>query len=121
MKRVYVCGSFRFIGKMEELESKLKREGVECLMSKKARPSGISGCLKNIEKSDIVYVVNPGGYVGKSVCVDVGYAYARNKPIYVMHSVKDPPVMTLTHGVLSSAELIILCGKNPGHLDGDRT
>jgi hypothetical protein len=48
---------------------------------------GILGCLKKIDDADVVYAVNPGGYIGKSVSVDVGYAYARNKSIYAMHSV----------------------------------
>ena len=92
---------------MGELENKLNRANIEYRISKKMSPSGIHECLKNIDESDLVYVVNPWGYVGRSVCVDVGYAYAKNKPIYVMHSIKDPPVMSLTHGVLSFEELII--------------
>jgi hypothetical protein len=107
MKRVYVCGSFRFISEMGELEKKLKRVNIQYRMAKKMSPSGILGCLNNIDESDLVYVVNPGGYVGRSVCVDVGYAYARGKPIYVMHAIEDPPVMSLMHAVLSFEELIV--------------
>jgi hypothetical protein len=44
--------------------------------------------------------------VGKSVFVDVGYAYPRNKSIHVMHPVDDPPVMNLINGVLSPKALI---------------
>jgi hypothetical protein len=106
MKRVYVCGSFRFMNEIIELENKLKRANIEHRISKMGQ-HGILGCLKNIDESDIVYVVNPEGYVGRSVCVDIGYAYARKKPIYVMHSIEDPPVMSLTQGVLSFEELIV--------------
>jgi hypothetical protein len=108
MKRVCVCGSFRFISKMNELENKLKRMNIEYRMPRKMGPLGVLGCLKNIDESDVVYVVNPEGYVGRSVCVDIGYAYARRKPIYVMHFIEDPPVMSLTHGILSFEDLIIL-------------
>jgi len=38
--------------------------------------------LKKINDADVVYIVNPEGYVGKSVPVDIGYAYAKNKSIY---------------------------------------
>jgi len=106
MKRLYVCGSFRFIRKIEELEGKLKMENIEYQISKKKDSRGIFGCLKKIDEADVVYVVNPKGYVGKSVCVDIGYAYAKNKPIYVMHPVDDPPVMNLIDGILSFEELI---------------
>jgi nucleoside 2-deoxyribosyltransferase len=106
MRKLYVCGSFRFVQQMKELEGKLKGENIEYQISKEIDERGILGCLAKIDEADVVYVVNPGGYVGRSVCVDIGYAYARNKPIYAMHSVDDPSVMGLMQGVLSFEELI---------------
>jgi len=108
MKKLYVCGSFRFTREMEELEGRLKEENVEYQISKKMDSRGIMGCLKKIDNADVVYIVNPEGYIGKSVSVDIGYAYARNKPIYVMHQVDDPPVMDLVNAVLSPKALIDL-------------
>jgi hypothetical protein len=35
MKTLYVCGSFKFIRKMSELERKLKKEKIEFIMLKK--------------------------------------------------------------------------------------
>ena len=106
MKRLYVCGSFRFLREMEELEHTLEEENIEYQISKEMDGRGIRGCLKKIDGADVVYIVDPEGYVGKSVSVDIGYAYARNKPIYVMHSVDDPPVMGLVNAVLSPKSLI---------------
>ena len=106
MKKLYVCGSFRFTREMEELEGRLKKENVEYQISKKMDSRGIMGCLKKIDNADVVYIVNQEGYIGKSVSVDIGYAYARNKPIYVMHLVDDPPVMDLINGILSPKALI---------------
>ena len=106
MNRLYVCGSLRFIREMEELECRLKEENIEYQISKRMNSRGILGCLKKINDADVVYIVNPEGYIGKSVSVDIGYAYARNKPIYVMHLVDDPPVMDLINGILSPKALI---------------
>jgi hypothetical protein len=106
MKRVYVCGSFKFMDKIEELEKLLQSEGVEFVVSKSLDVRGILGCLEKVDQADVVFVVNPDGYVGKSVSVDIGYAYARNKPIYVMYPIDDPPIMDLVKGVLSFEELI---------------
>lgn len=106
MKRLYVCGSFRFTREMEELEGKLKGENIEYQISKKMDSRGILGCLKKIDDADVVYIVDPEGYVGKSVSVDIGYAYAKNKSIYDMHPVDDPPVMDLINGVLPPKALI---------------
>jgi nucleoside 2-deoxyribosyltransferase len=106
MKELYVCGSFRFTREMEGLERRLEEEGIRYQMSKKMDSRGILGCLKKIDRADVVYVVNPEGYVGKSVSVDIGYAYAKKKSVYVMHRVNDPPVMDLISGVFSLDELV---------------
>ena len=106
MKRVYVCGSFKFIDKIEDLEKLLKAAGVEFVASKSLDPRGISGCLEKIDQADVVYVVNPDGYVGKSVSVDIGYAYARKKPIYLMYPTDDPPIMDLVKDVLTFEQLV---------------
>jgi len=105
---LYVCGSFRFIHEMNELGQKLREEKIEFQMPKKTDNRGILGCLRKIDKADVVYIVNPGGYIGKSVSIDIGYALARNKPIYVMNQIDDPPIMSLVKGVLSFRELISL-------------
>ena len=111
MKRVYVCGSLRFTREIEDLEHRLEKEKREHEASKRKNSRGINGCLKKIDHADIVYVVNPDGYIGKSVAFDLGYAYAKNKQIYVMHAVDDPPVMGLISGVLSPEELVELIKK----------
>ena len=108
MKRLYVCGSFKFLREIEELECKLKEENIEYEASKKMNNRGILGCLERVAGADVVYVVNPQGYVGKSVSVDLGYAYAKNKCIYVMNRVDDPPIMNLVNGVLPPKALIEL-------------
>jgi nucleoside 2-deoxyribosyltransferase len=84
----------------------LKEENIEYQASKRMGSRGMLGCLKKIDGADAVYVVNPKGYVGKSVSVDIGYAYAMKKPIYVMHAVDDPPVMDLISEVLHPKALI---------------
>jgi len=106
MRRICVCGSFRFIHDIERLEKRLKEENIEYRISKRLDSGGILGCLKKIDEVDVVYIVNPEGYVGKSVSVDIGYAYAKNKSIYAMNPVDDPPVADLITGVLSPESLI---------------
>jgi hypothetical protein len=106
MKKLHVCGSFRFTREMEGLENALKEENIQFQVSKKTDSRGILGCLKKVDAADVVYVVNPQGYIGRSVSVDIGYAYAKKKSIYVMHAVDDPPIMNLINDVLSPKALI---------------
>jgi hypothetical protein len=106
MVTLYICGSFRFIHEITELERRLKKEGIKFLISKKKDNRGILGCLEKIDEADVVYVVNPNGYVGRSVCIDIGYAYAKGKPVYVMHPIDDLSIMKMVKGILSFEELI---------------
>ena len=108
---LYICGIFRFKRVMDELERKLKEEKMDYSITKKKDNRGILGCLEKIDEADVVYVINPEGYIGKSVSVDIGYDYAKNKQIYALHPIEDPPVMKLINAVLSFEELITLLKK----------
>ena len=107
-KKLYICGSFKFLRETEELEERLRREDIQYAVSKRPDNRGIRGCFERIDNADLVYVVNPSGYVGRSVSVDIGYAYARGKPIYASYEIDDPPVMSLLAGVLTYEQLIEL-------------
>lgn len=45
--------------------------------------------LNAIEKSDFLYLVNPGGYLGKSANLELGYALAFGKPIFSLEPIDD--------------------------------
>ncbi len=110
MARVYLCGSFKFVETVEEVEGVLEAGGVSYLSSKAPDPRGIVSCLEKIDASESVYVVNPDGYVGKSVSVDLGFAYARGRPIYAMRPIDDPPLDDLVEGVLQPEDLVKALG-----------
>ena len=94
---------------MLNLEDKLRKEGIDCFAPGKER--SILKCFDKIDKADIVYVVDPNGYVGNSVSVDMGYAYAKNKPIYASNPTDDSVLMDLINRVLPPKELIGLLRK----------
>lgn len=93
---------------MECLGHELGKEDIAYEMSESEDSRGILGCLQTIDDSDVIYVVNPDGYVGKSVSVDIGYAYAKNKEIYAMSPINDPPVENLISGIMTPDALIDL-------------
>jgi len=45
--------------------------------------------LKAISRSDLLYVVNPEGYVGKSVALEIGFAVSKNIPVYSLSKPED--------------------------------
>lgn len=99
---VCVCGSFRFEKQMERARKVLASRGVDCLMpSRDADVSrGLQSCFRRIDSAEAVLVVNPGGYIGTSVLLDIGYAWARQKPIYLTTNHDEPAVMSLVTGVV---------------------
>jgi hypothetical protein len=95
MKKVYVCGSFKFSRELRELKKRLRESDVDYIAADGADGRGIRGCLERIDSADLVYVVNPGEYVGRSVSVDIGYSYGRGRPVYALNPIDDPPVRAL--------------------------
>ncbi|GAA0583309.1 hypothetical protein GCM10009546_52130 [Actinomadura livida] len=48
--------------------------------------------LTKILSSDFLYVVNPGGYVGRTTCYELGRAHERGIPTYYLEPIKDLPI-----------------------------
>jgi len=101
VKKLYVCGSFRFQREMDDLKRKLQEKDIAYSVAKSKDIQGILACLRRIDESDVVYIVNPDGYVGRSVSVDIGYAYAKDKPIYAIRPIDGPPVANLISGIMT--------------------
>jgi NTP pyrophosphatase (non-canonical NTP hydrolase) len=49
-----------------------------------------SGHLDAIKRSDLLYVVNPEGYTGRSVSLEIGFAIASGVPVYCSQQMVDP-------------------------------
>ena len=45
--------------------------------------------LDAIPKADFLYVCDPGGYIGRSVSMEIGYAHALGRPIYALEKPED--------------------------------
>jgi len=61
--------------------------------------------FEKIDRADITYIVNPSGYVGNSVVLEIGYAYAKGKMIYSQETVVDYAVMSLILQTISPEDL----------------
>jgi len=67
---------------------------------------GIDGCLERIKQSDMTYILNFEGYVGKSVALDIGYALGLGKPVYALEPISDPDISHLLTKILTPEMLI---------------
>ena len=132
MKKVCLIGSFRFYREMLEVKEILESSGLKCFApvpSKWRDPNdpskflanlppeeelikdayqAVLTCFKKIDDCDLIYIINKGGYVGKNTLIDIGYAFARNKPIYALEPIDDLAVMSLVKAVISPIQLVEL-------------
>lgn len=49
--------------------------------------------LERMDRVECIFVFNKGGYLGNSVVMELGYAYAQRKPVYVLAPIHDPFLM----------------------------
>lgn len=103
-----VSGSFkRFLPQIQEAVNELSSLGINVISPKinrpvsqiggfvmleedKGTPGDIEGKhLEAIAKSDFLYIVNPEGYIGESVALEIGYALSRGVPVYSSEHPRD--------------------------------
>jgi nucleoside 2-deoxyribosyltransferase len=100
MKSVVICGSKRFKPEIRKFANNLKELGVVVfepfLHEGKMEWKSLSEEYKNfvvmglthdhfqkIRMADVVYLYNKNGYCGNSCTLEIGFATALSKPIYV--------------------------------------
>jgi len=103
-----VSGSFnRFLPQIREAVTALSKLGITVLSPKSWTPvSEVNGFvilekdkgspahieqnhLSAIKRSDFLYVVNPGSYIGQSVALEIGYALSNRIPVYSSEHIQD--------------------------------
>ena len=92
MEVVTLCGSMRFAPEMQRIAMELETKHGYCVLqpifdtdvvlSEKDLDNLSKAHFKKIEISDIVYIVNIGGYIGESVTKELQYAKKLNKKIF---------------------------------------
>ncbi len=114
VKRVVaICGSMQFYTEMEDLRASLDTlgfrvflpEAEECedfyfnlpASQKPAlKKKFIDAHLEKIRKSDLVLIANytkreVGGYIGPNTLIEIAFAYALRKKIYLLHPLDNQP------------------------------
>jgi len=120
MKSVCLCGSCRFYDEMMALRYALHVRGARCewptpgprrapqTMTPDEAKEAIMQHLTRIDRADLIFMFNKGGYTGDSVIMEIGYAYARRKPVYMLAPISDAFLMSLVTAVVSLTDLLRL-------------
>ena len=101
--KVVVLGSFRFNEQINEVIEQLEKSGIDVLAPKRGKVTGEKFGIKFLEtdnlvdpveleesfieaviRADALYIVNPNGYHGFNVGIELGVAMSIGKPIYSM-------------------------------------
>lgn len=110
---IAICGSMKFFDSMSRLKADLEhlghtvlvpepegRDTDYALMNPQAaamqKKAFIDRHLKHIKECDAILVANYeknniSGYIGANTFLEMGFAYAFGKPIYLLHSVPAQP------------------------------
>ncbi|MDE7082187.1 MAG: hypothetical protein K2O89_00595 [Clostridia bacterium] len=92
MKVITICGSMRFSKDIMKIATELETDKGYCVLQpvynfdnnvlgEAELQNIVKAHYKKIDISDAVFVVNVGGYIGKSVTEEIEYAKSLNKEI----------------------------------------
>ena len=92
IKVITICGSMRVSKEIMKIATELETDKGFCVIQpvynsdNKVLNDGelkkiVEAHYKKIDISDAIFVVNVGGYIGKSVAEEIEYAKSRNKEI----------------------------------------
>lgn len=127
MIKISIIGSFRkFYEEIKQVILLLKKNNIEVLSpryseitysiddfvifesdDKKLTPSEIqTDTLNRILKSDIVYVYNPEGYIGRTTCYEIGVIRTTTIPLIFLENPRDLPILVHSSEIMNPSKLI---------------
>lgn len=119
MKSVFIASSRKFYDETEKLVNGLKSERIPTSTAGtwdksktdnlKDEKKALLEAFKQIDKKEVIYVYAKEGYIGKTVAMEISYAYARKKIIISSEKVQELSAQALISKVLTPKELTIYC------------
>ncbi|MFQ5647785.1 MAG: hypothetical protein ACE5FW_00965 [Candidatus Aenigmatarchaeota archaeon] len=115
MKSVFIAGSRKFYQDVEKLNKLCEEKGIEVSTAGKpsdqedtfeSEKSALFRAFKEMDKSDIIYIMAKGGYVGRTVALEIAYAFAKNKEIISSDTIEEFSARALISKVMGPEELV---------------
>lgn len=114
--KVFVAGSRRFAKEFGKAMKLFKESGIEAINAGKNISSkedtletvkaDNERLFRRIDGSDVVFVIAKEGYVGYSVAMELGYAYAKGKEIISSEEINELAIRNLVSKVMPLEKLI---------------
>lgn len=119
MKSVYIAGSRKFYEEINGLVQILEQNNIKVATAGKwdksqddtleSEKSALLNAFQKIDEFDIIYIYSKGGYVGKSVSMEIAYAYARKKELISLHKIEEFSAQALISKIMKPKELVEYC------------
>ena len=97
--KVFIAGSRKFHSEIQQLCKEINKKGIKASTAGEwnskikdtfqSEKKALLKAFKEIESSNIVYIYSKEGYVGKTVAMEIAYAYAKNKKIICSEEIKE--------------------------------
>ena len=98
VKVVTICGSMRFSNEMQKIATELEKKNGWCVIqcvydldketiTEEEMEKIVNAHWKKIDISNAIYVVNVGGYIGKSTQNEIDYAISKGKEVYYLENI----------------------------------
>lgn len=119
MKTLFVAGSRKFHKEIKELVKRLEGRSIKISTAGKwnaaesdaleSERAALLRAFKEIDKADMVYIYSAGGYVGKTVAMEIAYAYARAKVVVSSERIEELSARALVSRVVKPEQLPRFC------------
>ncbi len=116
MKSVFVAGSRKFFDKIEEAVAFLKGKGIAVQTAGKwddsnedtpeSERDALLRAFRGIDESDVLYVFSGDGYIGRTVAMEIAYAYSKGKEIISSSKIDDFSAQGLVSKVIGTEKLL---------------
>ncbi len=118
---ITICSSIKFYDVVKSLAQQLAALGIDVrtptvdpdddtrAVTPTEKHSLTLDFLEKVRTSDIIYIVNIGGYTGVSVSIETGFAFALGKRIVLAEAPQEPAIDALADDIASPEQFIQLC------------
>lgn len=116
LTRIAICSSSRFYESARRTAERLSGEGVivftpsfehdetQVSVDTETKAFLTHSFLEKISAADAVYVIAEDGYIGRSVALEIGYATALGKPVFLSEEADEDAIKALTTDIVAVHE-----------------
>jgi hypothetical protein len=119
MKSVFIAGSRKFYEEIESLVKQFQDNKIKVSTAGEwdstqkdtleNEKRALLNAFQKINESEICYIYSKEGYIGKTVAMEIAYAYAKKKELISSCEIEELSAQALISKIMNSKELIKHC------------